>query len=160
MVDYKTSDQTLFRSLFCFLMLQKNNKNKIKTGMSLSAVVENNKKKEENIQPLNQRGKCVTLKQRLGAGHGTIMGKRSMFLESLHRQPCTVFERDDGWNGRGKQKDAIGRANGGRDVRLIFPKRSCKYAPWKQSGTRSIVARILEGQITRDVPIKSHLPML
>lgn len=62
----------------------------------------------------------MTLKQRLGVGHATIMGKRSMFLESLHRQPCTVFERDGGWNGRGKQKDDISRAKGGRDMRLIF----------------------------------------
>lgn len=94
----------------------------MKRGASLSAVVETNKKKKkgESIQPLNQRGKCVTPKQRLGAGHGTIMGKRSMFLESLHRQQCTVFESGGGWNGRGKQKDDIGRAKGGRDMRLIF----------------------------------------
>lgn len=70
-----------------------------KQGTSLSAVVKTIKK-EERIQTLNQKGKCVTLKQGLGAGHGTVMGKRSVFLESLHRQPRTLAAGMGGGNKR------------------------------------------------------------
>lgn len=79
-------------------MLQKEKKEK-KQGTSLSAVVKTIKK-EEIIETLNQKGKCVTLKQGLGAGHGTVMGKRSVFLESLHREPRTLAAAMGGGNKR------------------------------------------------------------
>lgn len=73
--------------------------------MSLSAVVKTIKK-EERIQTLNQKGKCVTLKQGLRAGHGTVMGKHSVFLESLHRQPRTFLPETAAGMGDGNKRTA------------------------------------------------------
>lgn len=41
------------------------------------------------IQPLNQRGKCVTVER---GGHRAIIWNSRAFLESLHRKPWTFYE--------------------------------------------------------------------
>lgn len=90
----------------------------------------------------------------MGAGHGTVMGKRSVFLESLHRQPRALLREAAAGMGDGNKR------NGGTGRETDIPERSRRHTPSTQSGIAPIVERILEGQITRDVPIKSHLPIL